>query len=604
MKKDQTELLNDSQDFKDIKQHCNELKALYAKRDIDFLAYEDMYLVKWREAEDKKLQRTYPWITTSPDARNAVLGSLRLMIGSDPMFKINTSDLSYDKEGLENSIARWFGQSGRINRRPIHFDMLLSAILYGEMHTAVTPMSDMLKRFKASDKRYKRIEKRSEIAPYLIESWNPRGGYPEFDKFGLSGYYREVETTADAIMNDFGDKAPASFSKKNRYDKVILKTFYDLDQACWWADDELLTLGEHNWTELPISVTLVDGTRLFAKPEDQRQPLLFGLLKTGLWTQQNLTMTIIYSMIFGMGATAMFAHTAPEAHPDKKLSLNFDGPVGVVELEPTETFMPVLNKGTIPPELSVGLQMAESKGEETTMYKTAFGQPPNKNTTFSEISLMSQAGRLPMVGPQRLGGEGVANVIELCLSMMGDDNETFNKNGMKIEPKKLPKDMEIECKLDVKLPQDKLQLANIANILKNAGLVDDQWIRQEILNITDPNKMQQRIWSQDAAKALYITELKKLVEETQTQQQPGGAPGGPGGMMPPPGAGGPPGGMMPPPADPNAPGSMPGGLPGQSDMMAGPMMAPGQGQMVQGGLPPQMAGMMPGMGQGNNQGGQ
>ena len=584
---------NDSQDFKDIKAHCLELKGLYAQRDVDFRAYEDMYLVRWRAAEEKKLQRTYPWITTSPDARNAVLGSLRLMIGSDPIFKITTQDLSFDKEGLESSVSRWFDQSGRIARRPIHFDMLLSAILYGEMHTAVTPMTDMLERFKEGDKRYKRIKRRSEIAPYLIESWNPISGYPEFDKFGLSGYFREVETTADAIINDFGDMVPDSITRKNRYDKVWLRTFYDLEKACWWVDNDLLIMDNHNWTEIPISVTLVDGTRLFKKPEEQRQPLLFSLLKSGLWEQQNLTMTIIYSMIFGMGATAMFEHTAPPTDASKAINLNFDGPVGIVELEPGETFAPILNKGTIPPELTQGMSLAEQKIQESTMYPTAFGQPPAHNVTFSEISLMSQAGRLPLVGPQRLGGEGIANVIELCLTMMEDDGEQFNKNGIIINPKDMPNDMQIECKLDVKLPQDKLQLANIANILKSAGLVDDEWIRHEILNVTDSNKMQERIWSQDAAKALFVTEMQKLVNETQQQQQQPG-PGGPGGDQ-----GGGPGGMPPGGMDPSQlpPGSMPAnGM--DPSQMAGPQMAQGQGQMVQGGLPPQMAGMMPGAGQG------
>jgi len=75
----------------------------------------------------------------------------------------------------------------------------------------------------------------------------------------------------------------------------------------------------------------VDGSGLFDKPEDQTQPLLYSIYKSGIWKAQNLSMTILYTTIFGMGASPMFIHTSPGSDENKKLELNFDVPGGVVD---------------------------------------------------------------------------------------------------------------------------------------------------------------------------------------------------------------------------------------------------------------------------------
>ena len=61
------------------------------------------------------------------------------------------------------------------------------------------------------------------------------------------------------------------------------------------------------------------------------------------------------------------------------------------------------------------------------------------------------------------------------LMMMRQDNVKFPK-GIDLKITDVPKDLQITTELEVKLPQDKLQLANIAQILKQAGLVDDEWM--------------------------------------------------------------------------------------------------------------------------------
>jgi hypothetical protein len=534
-----------------------------------------------------------------------VLGAVRLLVATDPQFQVESENLDKEqRDELETSFNRWWVQSGRAAGRPLHYDMILSAMLYGEMHTAISPVKDML---EYADKKHKpRLERVYQATPLLMESWNPKNGYPEFDRLGLAAYYREVDTTVAQVVNDFGDLVPQNIAKGNRYAKVKLKTFYDLDYCAIWADSELLWLSPHGYSEIPISVTLTDGSRIFDKPEEQRQPLLYSLLKSKLWEKQNMMLTIIYSMMFGMGANAMFKHWSING---EALNVDWSNPAGVAELTMTpdgkrEDFEQV-QVNPVSQAVWETYKLAEAKVSESTIYPQAMGGATERVTTFSEMSLLNQAGRLPLISTQRMGGEGIARVMELALGMMKADGEKFERNGVKINPKDMPDDLQISVKLEVNLPQDRLSLANIAATLKERNLVDDEWIQSNLLNVNNTSQMRRNIMKDQAMGALFGQFLQeKMAEIQQAQQQrqaadmgqgmPGGEqPGQPGmnqvlppemqqqGQIPPPDlkqlammqamrqSQAQQGGMTPPS------GTMPQGAPMQGGMIPPPGMAPG-----------------------------
>lgn len=561
------DLRQDKQLFSEIRNHAQDLQRDFSARNLEFEEYERMFLLKWKEDIQKKLLRRYKMIVQSPDPRDKVLGAMRLMIGTDPIFRLSTIEPrdNFDPDKLEEWLKSWWTQCDRISRRPILHDMILSGMLYGQMDVGVSPMSDLVKQ--APDNRKERVQRRMKLSPVLIETWNPKDGYPEFDEFGLSAYYRQTRISYPALKSRFGERVPDTLRTTSRFTTFKLHTFYDLDYCCIWVDGltEPLVLEEHGYPEIPISVTMTDGSTLFDKPEDQIQPLLFGMRRANIWEEQNLMTTTLFNMIFALGANPAFKHVAPPNNPAKKLKLDFSLFGETVELESGEDFTTVLNRNLIPPEFVEMYQLAIQKGHDTTIYPQALGAPVNRNTTFSEISLLAQQGRLPLISAQRQSQLGIANVIELALMVLGKRKIKFNGEDLEIPP-----DLQIDVTVEVKMPQDKLQLANIANILRAQELVDDEWIHTNILNITNSKQIQRNIWKQNASKALFVSWLQQMLAEQQRAPMP-------------PNLSGPVAGSPKPPD--------------QDALSAGPSMPPGQGEMIQGGLPPQMAGMMPGMGE-------
>lgn len=582
--------------FQEIKEHSRQMQADNGARDELFRQVEDMYMLRWQGRGKKYVGNKK--LTVSPDARNAVLGAVRLMIMTDPIFSIDDPDnnMANVADRLEKSAGRIWDQSGRLSGEPIHYSLVLSAVLYSEFHAGITQTNDLVARAKLSlDKDGKqnkaaiaRAERIAESTPSVIEPYNPLTGYPEWDKFGLTSYYRITQTTVRDLINDYGDVIPDELKRRGRYSQTNLYAFYDDRYTCIWTDSGPILLNEHGLAAIPVCAQLTEGSRIFAKPEDQRQPLLYTLLKSGLWDRQNAVMTSVFTAVIDMGLTPLYVHTAPPNKPDKKVQFDFDEAPGVVEMEAGEQFAPLQNKGLIDPAVTQAFQLAEQKAEESTLYKQALGGAvAGGGGNFSYANLLAQAGRLPLVGTQKRTGWGIGGIMETVYALLRGDAAKYKGNGIDVKARDIPASLHINVKLDVRLPQDQLQLANIANLLSQGDkpLASQSWVRENILQIGQSSDEQRKIWNEQMSQMLFSLVGQQMVQQQQQKSptQPGISPdqltGGAGGAGIPTGAPGP--GM---PAGPD------------TGMTAGPMMAPGQGEMIEGGLPPQQAGMMPGAG--------
>lgn len=504
----------DREAFNEIRNHAMDLKAIHGQRDKDFDEYERMYLLKftaegsnWEGADTIKR-------TPSPSARNKVLNACRLLMSQEPVFDIRSENFDETKsEMVEKSISRWWEQAGRANRRPLHYDMVLSACLYDEMHTAITVMDD----YKAFNKNDKRAERISKMTPILFQSWNPRNGYPEFDELGLCAYYRNVQMRWSYVAQKYKDLLDGVYINKRNTDNVNLQIFYDLTHyAVWIENDEPLICEEHGLPCIPIDVTLANGGNFFEKEEDRRQPLLFSVMRSNLWKRESLLYTVLYSLLFTLGVTPTYVY---RTDTEDDLEQRRDGVINYLLLRKGDTIEPMDTKGILPPEVQRLNEMTGELIDQSTMYNTAFGEKNLNSQTFSETSLLQQAGRLPLIGPQRLGGFGISSAVEMALQMMKAKGLSFNRNGISIKASDIPDDLEISAKLDVILPQEKLQMVNIGLQMQKLGM-PDEYIQSNLLGITNTKEIKTQFVQQQAETAMIQYKLqKKMADMQQADQQ-------------------------------------------------------------------------------------
>jgi hypothetical protein len=577
-------------DFKSVKQNAQELRSNYVTRDGILDEMYNMYKLYWDEQTYVESRGNNIKVTKSPDPRNAVMGIVRLMTTVAPIFKVGYDlndqaavDISNEIEKLASILIE---SGGRVRGTSLVYDVVMSAAIFGEFIIGVTSTQDLVDAAKgAVDAVVARAERVAKITPYLYEVYDPRNCYPVMDALGLRAICRRSELTAGEIKERFGADAERSLKGKAKTvtssQLTVLWDWWDLEQRCVWVDggNEPIMQEAHGLPFIPFVCQVVEGSRMFTEPDEQRDPPLYTYYESGLWKRQNLALTAIYQAIAAMGLNPQFVQ---EMGPSQEAVVrDFSTPGGVFMVPQGSKFYPMGNKGLIDPSTMVGLEIAERKGEESTIFKAALGaNVMGGSVAFSTVALLSQQGRLPLVGIQKKVSWGIADAALLAIRWMKLSKKqyklTYAENSAEINAKDIPDNLHLECQVDISLPQDRLQSANIANMLVQSGIVDRAWVREHVLQITNPKAVDDQLMAEQTQQALFAEWVKVFVQaETQKFARE---------FMPELGPG------MAGPGMPGAQGMPPQGMPMQEQMppqQPGPMGVEG----MQGGMPPEMAAM-------------
>lgn len=512
--------------FIQIIERATQLKAAHAERDNMFCAMRDLYLLKW--SDEQKVKKLYDnvKITISPDIRNMLLGGIRLLTSQEPAISVpvdkNDTKLGQVSSKVEKFLAALWQIGGRTRGAPLHYDVVRSAMIFGEIHIAIISTQDLLEYAKGGGPAaLRRAELLAAKAPYIFEVYDPTTGYPEFDEIGMSAYYREYETVAGTMIDRYGE-----MQGKTRYEMVTVCEWWDLERHIVWIKDSKEPLVDiaHGLPFIPIVVQLVEGSKMFVEEEDRRQPFLYTAWKSGLWDRQNLMLTVMFTQVFALGANPMFIFQ--QGQTGEELELDFSQPGGVVNVPPGASFGPLLNKGVIDPSMMAAWDLARVKLEESTIYGQTLGQPITGQGTFSTTALLHQAGRLPLSVPQKISGWAIGDALRIAIEWMrhiGDKRYQvrLGSDVMSLDMVELPDQVEVEVNLDIALPQDRLQAAQVANALTQGEfpLVSQEWALSEVLGVGQPDVMRRQVWGERAAWVMYNNYLQDLMMKAKQKAE-------------------------------------------------------------------------------------
>ena len=504
-----------SPEYNHILDHAQVLKDQYSERDARYEVYEDMFNMNWHHDIRRKKAADTIKQTISPTARNKVLGAWRLLISQDPKFKVRSDNADAESiEKLENFISMMWQRTGKVNGRPLHHDIILSMLLYGEAHIGVNTIQD----FKAFNPEDKRIDRVGKLTPVLFDVWNPKTGYPEFDKFGLTAFYREVQVEKSWVRTNYAELLkdnPALEKKMNGKGSVTLKTFYDLKYYAVNIDYDNIICCEHGLPCIPISVTMADGSSMFDKTEQSRQPLLYTLAQSRLWERENLYLTVTTSNLFALGCMPMVAYTHDG---NSKLDINNDSGVLVADLARGESLDFVQSKGFLTQEMQGMGQMYKDYIDQSTVMNTAFGEGGGSGS-FSEASLLAVSARLPLVSTQIQCGMALANVVDLALLTMKERKISYKHDDVEFKYKDIPSEYEVTCKLDMTQPQERLQRANEAAVILANGLASKQWTQENTIGVENTQEMGLQILDEKVETAYIDYKVQEMIQDLQMQKQ-------------------------------------------------------------------------------------
>jgi hypothetical protein len=532
--------------FDDVRHYSSRLVASFAARDNMLEEIRRMFAMEWTQVP------TGDWIkpTMSPTAYNTTMGAIRLLTATEPQLSVpyeeSDGDAKLVSDKIEQAAKAMLSGSGRISLRPFHYEVVFSSVLFGETCLAVTKTADLVKIAKKAKikKAINRMEWVNKQSPYLFQVFNPMTCYPQFDKFGLRSMLRRTRTTWGEVLDTWGMMAETAYPGTHEKDEVVVvNDHYDWENRVVWLDgglggndtagqtrgsqvvggqygDTPILAESHGLSFMPVISQLGEGSFLFDEPEKQRIPFLYALWKSGLWKRENLTLTVVYSLVFALGSSPLMKRTTP--NPGSPLTIDRRIPGGVIDLAPDERLEPLNEKVFDSSHLTV-LELAERLATESTIPKMALGAPPQNALAFSAISLLTQSGRLPLVAPKELSGHAISNALITALRWMKADakKETYFNNGkwIELDPGEIPDNIVINVNLEPELPQDKLQQANIANLITSTGLTSKRWAREKILTVGQSDHMEREIFQERRLSAELEGVLKSISARSDAKAQ-------------------------------------------------------------------------------------
>jgi hypothetical protein len=521
-------------DFRDIQERAENLRETYGERDKVLEETRKMMHLEWTDRpDDPNIKET---LSTTPF--DVIQGGVRLMTSTDPEFNINYDEADTDLRAIASDIesmgsAMWSG-SGRVFGRPVHHEMFTSSLWAGEIVGTVSRTAEVVAATTGmtSRKYLRQAEQALRETPYLFKIHNPYECYTEYSALGASAVLRRSETNWGEVYGMYGAAAEdVAFGVDHKsHEHVTVYDWTDWDYRAVWISgaSEPLIFEAQTLDFMPIVSAVSDGSFLFSEPHLQRTPILYGLYKSGMWRRENLMLSVIYTLAYGVGSSPQLVHETTD--PDNaKLQIRRDVAGGVISIEKGDRLTQLLER-VIDPSQMQGLATAQQYSEGTTIPRVALGAPPSGNLAFSAISLMVQSGRLPLMGPKEAASYVAAELVRRALlwtkrtAADGIPDEFYNRKGRKIQldPSRIPDRLPLECVMEVSLPADKLQQVNAANGLADRGAASMRWIREKVLGIGNNEAMEREIAQEkftERAIALYLDRMSAQAQASMQQMQ-------------------------------------------------------------------------------------
>ena len=572
-----TEKDYDERGFQDALKLAEALRVKGSEKTGLLKKAEDVYLMRWSPKKGTSDLK----VTVSPDGKNKLKGAVRLLTAAVPKFRVprekNNLDVEQVSSDLEMMAQTMWLMSNHVQGVRVERDLALSGFLYDEIILNVICLKDVVDNLSQKPKeidkweemrwesRLEQAKKYQAMTPYMFEMASPMVAHPQYGRFGVEMIYNEVKRRVADVKGLWGADAYEAIGSKKDSDEVTECTLMDTSfKYVWLAENKSKPIyaGILGLPMMPTVAVRAEGTRLFDKTTDQYDPFLKTMAESGLWDLQNNILTATRTNIV---ATLNAQWVFKQGQIGDVITPMHEVFLGLWSAPPGSSLEP-LAKDALSKDVIGAMELVRAMNSESTIYDAALGAGAGKGDPYGLVSLMSQAGRLPLIGVQKMLGEALAKAMEITFTWMkenGDGTKVSAKYGKDLELKAsdIPDVIRFECDVDIDLPQDKLSMLSAGKAAVEMG-ASQEWALSEFAGIENPEamrkqKVKEQAW--DAVGPWVVQQVMKVVE----------------GMMKP---------STPPPAPPQ-PGTVgEGGMP-PVDMASMPTQPPTEGMMPQGGPP-------------------
>ena len=537
-----------------IKGLAQEMIAADDKRNKYFVAMENMAHNRWELPSELK---DADWIraikSTDPhDALNTAvrtLSTVRPKLKIQPLAEGEENRRTADK--IERAILWELNLAGKRAQTPIVRDITRSALLYDMVACQVVYLPYQYEALKDIRSATPRMQALLRQGKYAVVSHNPRHVHARFSFLGLETVLLAKKMLAKDIIAFWGDRAKAI--KNYLGDKQdIWLSYFDLsnyDQRAVWVSTEdvdestpivkptskkgFTILDEEN--ELPFLNWVVrrGGTNLEEEEEFKYKPLLDAVARAGLWNNQNIANSLVFSEALAYAAAPRLKVSAP--NPDV-VDVDYGEINRRIDLRPGEDVEqlapPILDRNLA--ELVDRLQGQISK---TTVAKFLQNLEVPAGTAFATVNALVQAATSSIDPYKKVAEQSIADIATTMLYWIDyTDDKLMVYSGDERTPEYGAQDvvgkndfdvnhLYVACKLTAHVPTDYQQRVNTM-VAMSERLGYPKGRALEDIDVTDPDAALDEKYEEMRKEADFQMEMmqrqldmRALAQQAQQAQQ-------------------------------------------------------------------------------------
>lgn len=480
-------------ELKSIVKRAKTLEATFNKRGELFKIYREMFFMdNLQQPASGQIDRRDWKLTASPSARNEVIGMKRLLDTSDLHVKVmEGGQPSRKSDKIETALKRMLAVSGEGKGARVESDAMLSAVLYGPVILGAEAIADTLTVKSLPPYKKSHYQKLQRKTPFLIKTINPEEHYAEIDDGMVILSEWKYKLTGAKIKARHGEL------KANDSMEYVVRDIFTPEYHIITIDGVGdMYAKKHTLGCVPVVVSFSGGTELFHTPEEQLNSFLFAKAKGGLADRENMILTSIFTQLNIQGLLGTMYWIDPENAPEN-ITIDYQNGVRFAKGK-----VSAQNSQVIDPIVFQIKNMLDDLSGQSTIYKQTLGENINAGT-FSSLAMLSSAGKLPLIDPQRALQNAFRDIflhILYRIKQEGIGNDL-------IPPSEIPEDVDIEVTFEPKLPQDNLRNSQMAVNL--GDLVSDEWKLTNLLQEGDAAAMQRQV----AKEKIFKTLLAKATED-------------------------------------------------------------------------------------------
>ena len=422
------------------------------------------------------------------------------------MHRVIENDQSLQADALANTwetVLKWNLERAAARRGNLGSSMVLNALVYDEIALSLIHLPtqiELLGGLGIKTNRHKAAMRYGDFAPKLMD---PKSVHVRYSDYMPEETLTSSVMTAQQVVDRWGNGARQiqeiiAGNPEHRDEPYVVADYMSLEDRVVWAsmgntesailDGGITLLSVPNEWPFLNTVTVVGGTITEDKPEYQRKPLLFPVVKARMWLVSNIIGTLMTSQALAEGnePTSLFQGIGAE-----DILLDLTEPGGRINLPTTLINYERLVRQDVDPGLRNMLDRYEGDISRATLPSVLVTAESLPGETFSGYNLRVQTAigsLLPFKRVVEKGYEGAFNLMLLYshysghdLTGYGEKSGAYTIRSEDIDPEAIV--LGVELAPDV--PIDRLQKISAAVMLSQQLNYSPRRV-MEFLGETDP----------------------------------------------------------------------------------------------------------------------